>query len=336
MRQTALTAIIIRLRSLATFRTNVFVDLSFDRAGHRRRDAAWLARLAANPGSRLLPLLDHKPLLAETAGGAPRLVWLAADLLNDYRAEGLVILLGQDGETGLFAIDVGSKPGGAPPGFLEEALEDGHPLNAHGSFGDLRSVGALLEARDAHLAAYARGLTWWHARHGHCGVCGAPTVPCDAGHRRTCTNPNCGVDHFPRSDPAVIMLIHHGDMCLLGRQRVWPPGVHSVLAGFVEPGESLEAAVQREVAEETGIRVRDPRYHSSQPWPFPQSLMLGFTAEALSTEITLEDGELEAAGWYSRAELRALPDTPRGPGAFSLPRKTSIARRLVEDWLAQG
>lgn len=319
-------------------RTNIFVDLSFNRAGHLRRDAEWLTRLAAHPESRLLPVLDHKPLLIEAEGQSPRLAWLSGDLLNDYRAEGLVVLLGQEGEAGLFAIDVGSSSMGvAPvPGFIEEALEDGHPLTAHGSFVDLRSVGAILNPRDAHLAAYARGLTWWHARHGFCGVCGAPTVPQDAGHRRACTNPDCATDHFPRSDPAVIMLVHRGDECLLARQSVWPEGMHSVLAGFVEPGESLEAAVQREVAEETGVLVQNARYHSSQPWPFPQSLMLGFTAEATSSEITLHDGELEFASWFSRNALSDLPEAAPGSGGFTLPRKASIARRLLDEWIEEG
>lgn len=317
-------------------RTNVFVDISFDRVGHRRRDEAWLEQLAAHPDSRLLPVFEHKPLMSQAGAGELSLAWLPQGALAEFLAQGLIVLLGRDGEAGLFAIDVGGIASQAGPGFVEETLADGHPLTAHGSFVDLRTVGTMLAPREAHLAAYARGLTWWHARHGFCGVCGAPTVSRDAGHRRSCTNPNCGVDHFPRSDPAVIMLIHRGDKVLLARQGVWPPGMHSVLAGFVEPGESLEATVHREVDEETGVQVRDVRYHSSQPWPFPQSLMLGFTAEAVTEEITLHDGELEAAGWFTRSELKSLPEAELGSGDFTLPRKSSIARRLVDEWLAQG
>src|SRR5262249_4560440 len=153
------------------------------------------------------------------------------------------------------------------------------------------------------LLAYARGLMHWHARHGFCGVCGSRTESASAGHVRKCTNPDCGASHFPRTDPAVIMLVHDGDKALLGRQKVWPQGMYSTLAGFVEPGESLEETVRREVYEETGIAVGEVVYHSSQPWPFPASLMIGFHAEARSRTINRVDSELEDAGWFSRAEL---------------------------------
>ncbi|MEM1400372.1 MAG: NAD(+) diphosphatase [Pseudomonadota bacterium] len=315
-------------------RLNVFDDPSFDRAGHRRADKTWLQQLMDNPESKMLAVLEHKPLTSTDGSGAPSLVWLSRDTLSDYVHDGLTVLLGQQGGAGLFALDIGGIASQAGPGFLEEAVSDGHPLTAHGDFVDLRQIGSLLAPRDAHLAAYARGLTWWHARHGFCGVCGAPTVPKEAGHRRKCTNPACGVEHFPRSDPAVIMLIYQGDRCLLARQPIWPSGMHSVLAGFVEPGESLEAAVYREVAEETGIQVRNVRYHSSQPWPFPQSLMVGFMAEAVTDKIELRDDELESAGWHTRAELRALPDGELGSGGFTLPRKSSIARRLLDEWIS--
>jgi NAD+ diphosphatase len=161
-------------------------------------------------------------------------------------------------------------------------------------------------------------------------VCGGVTHSRDAGHRRECGA--CGTSHFPRTDPAVIVLVHDGERCLLGRQSQWPAGMHSVLAGFVEPGESLEACVAREVAEESGILVDGVTYHSSQPWPFPQSLMIGFTARAVTTAILADDDELEHVGWYSRAFLKALP--PDGP--FRLPRPDSIARRLLDEWLGEG
>jgi NAD+ diphosphatase len=171
----------------------------------------------------------------------------------------------------------------------------------------------------------------WHSRHGFCGVCGSPTLSASAGHVRKCTNPGCGSSHFPRTDPAVIMLAHDGERALLGRQKVWAKGMYSTLAGFVEPGESLEEAVRREVMEETGVAVGEVVYHSSQPWPFPASLMIGFHAEARSGTIDLVDGELEDAGWFTRAELRRFADQGK-----SLPRQDSIARQLVEDWLARG
>jgi NAD+ diphosphatase len=172
---------------------------------------------------------------------------------------------------------------------------------------------------------------WWHARHRFCGVCGAATESVEAGHVRRCTNPECKASHFPRTDPAVIMLVHDGDRALLGRQKVWAPGMYSTLAGFLEPGESLEETVAREVFEESGIRVGEVRYHSSQPWPFPASLMIGFHAAATSREIRLNQSELEDCAWFSRSELRDFQAQGK-----NLPRQDSIARRLIEDWLAQG
>ena len=194
-----------------------------------------------------------------------------------------------------------------------------------GQFEDLRKVGPLLSHDDGALMAYARGMMHWHLAHRHCGRCGQATAEREAGHIRYCTNADCAAPVFPRTDPAVIMLVHDGDRCLMGRQAVWPPGMHSTLAGFVEPGESLEDAVRREVFEETNVHVGAVHYHSSQPWPFPSSLMLGFVAEASSTDITLNDGELEDARWFSREELRS--------GFPKLPFRVSIARRLVDHWM---
>jgi NAD+ diphosphatase len=155
-----------------------------------------------------------------------------------------------------------------------------------------------------------------------------------AGHERQCTNAECKAQHFPRTDPAVIMLVTHGDQALLGRGKHFPAGMHSTLAGFVEPGESLEDAVAREVFEEVAVRVRDVRYHSSQPWPFPASIMLGYRAETDSTEYEVNPDELESARWFTRAELKEA-QASRGTTGFFLPRKDSIARRLIEDWLDQ-
>src|SRR3546814_482718 len=180
-----------------------------------------------------------------------------------------------------------TAPGSVPPGV----------------FTDLRRIGPLLERFEGSLLAYARGLLWWHQRHRFCGVCGHPTVSVKGGHQRSCTNQACAAPQFPRTDPAVIMLVHDGERCLLGRQRVWPDGMYSTLAGFVEPGETLEEAVAREVWEESGIQVRDVRYHSAQPWPFPSSLMLGFHAAAKSFEIVRNDDELGDAQWYTAEDL---------------------------------
>jgi len=222
--------------------------------------------------------------------------------------------------------------GGVPYGAL--ALGPGAP-DPGALFEDLRRIGALLDAEDAALLAYARGITEWHRRHPFCAACGRPTVTAEAGHVRRCLGPGCGTLHHPRTDPAVIVLVTHegprGVACLLGNQVGWAPEVYSTLAGFVEPGESAEDAVRREVGEEAGVRVTDVRYHSSQPWPFPASLMLGFTARALDGRVAPIDDELRDVRWFTREELLEGERS----GAIRLSNPTSIARRLVEDWLAR-
>ena len=300
---------------------NVYEAGGLDRAALRRRDEAWLAAQLAHPATRLVPVWRSRNLVLDPEHPAPALLGAggAAELVA---SAGCVVLLGLAGETAHFAVDVSH---------LEDPAE--HPLlRSAGRFVDLRAVGPLLGHGDGALLAYARGLVHWHARHRFCGVCGGPTESADAGHVRRCANPACAIQHFPRTDPAVIVLVSDGDRALLGRQKIWQPGMHSVLAGFVEPGESLEDAVRREIAEEAGIAVEDIRYHSSQPWPFPSSIMLGFTAHALTTDIAVDGDELEAAGWFDRATLKASPEDER----FRLPRRDSIARRLLDDWLADG
>ena len=190
---------------------------------------------------------------------------------------------------------------------------------------------AQLGAEDAPLFAAALSLARWHSRHRFCGLCGSPTRSEEAGHMRRCTDPTCHTMHFPRTDPAVIMLVTDGDRALLGRNKNFPvAGMYSTLAGFVEPGESLEDAVAREVREETGIEVAAVHYHSSQPWPFPANIMLGFYAEAVTRDISLDDGELADARWFERDWLASHVDDDN----FRLPRLDSIARRLIGDWLA--
>ena len=181
-----------------------------------------------------------------------------------------------------------------------------------------------MDGEDAALLAYARAMMYWHLRHQYCGVCGALTELLEAGHVRQCTNPECRATHFPRTDPAVIMLVISGELCLLGRQASWPAGMYSTLAGFVEPGEKFEAAVAREVFEESSVRIGRTTYHSSQPWPFPGSVMLGFHALAETTDIRVDHTELEDARWFERSWLLAQHDKTE----FFLPGKQSIARRL--------
>ena len=293
--------------------SNFYVTATLDRAALRRRDDEWLLSRRSNPQSRLLPVWRGQNLIRDAEVPVAALLTLveAQTLIAEG---GTVAFLGLIGEAAHFAIDLSHR---------EEP-----PILPGTRFADLRSVGALLAREEGGLLAYARGLLHWHQRHRFCGVCGSPTEPREGGHLRRCTS--CGTEHYPRTDPAVIMRIEHGERVLLGRQKQWPPGMHSVLAGFVEPGESLEDAVRREVLEEVSLPTTDVRYHSSQPWPFPASIMLGFTARALDDRIVVDNHEIEQARWYTRKELKASPENE----TFRLPRRDSIARRLVDDWIA--
>lgn len=199
-----------------------------------------------------------------------------------------------------------------------------------GGFVDLRSAGMTLATVDAGLFAYARAIVNWQQRTRYCSVCGSPVRLESAGHRAKCTNPQCASEHFPRTDPAMIVVVAHGDACLLGRQAGWPKGRYSALAGFVEPGETLEAAVRREVYEEAGVRVVDCDYHSSQPWPFPSSIMLGFTARADDPAIALGP-ELEDARWFSADQIV----DGLASGELLMPSPLSVSYRLVEHWLRE-
>ena len=275
-------------------------------------------------------------------GDEPRVQRLAFEQLDawDWHEDDL-LYLGTRATDGPSAAERGaSAPGGleieAPEHLFAvdvSALEaDGLGLPEDDQLVELRQFASLLPAEDANLIATARAMATWHRNHRHCGRCGAPTEVRDAGHLRRCTE--CSFEIFPRTDPAVIMLVHDGgDRCLLGRQASWPPGVYSTLAGFVEPGESLEMAVAREVQEETGVKVTSAHYHSSQPWPFPTSIMLGFWARADYADGALaQDDELEDARWFSRRELPDLMATKE----VRLPPPMSIARRLLDDWLGDG
>ena len=301
---------------------NFYAGGRLDRAGLRRRDHDWIAALLANPRTRLVPVWRQQSFIRQAE--MPAIATLTRESASELiQGADEIALLGLEGDpdSGIayFALEISRL----------EAPETHPLLSSTGRFADIRSVGPLLGQEEGQLLAYARGLMHWHSRHRFCGVCGSPTVSEDAGHQRRCTNSACNAVHFPRTDPAVIMAVTDGERLLLGRQASWPPGMHSVLAGFVEPGESLEEAVAREVKEEVGIEVEDVRYHSSQPWPFPGSIMLGFNARALSTEIRLSPEEIAEAAWYTREQLRASPENE----TFRLPRRDSIARRLVEDWI---
>ena len=282
---------------------NFYTGNPLDRAAARREDAAWLAEALAAPGSRFLPLAGGKVRIADTAAAR-----LAAGEIGADPAALPWVFLGLEGARALFAVEVTGAGAGAD-GFVE-----------------LRPAFASLAAAEAALLAQARALLHWRARQRFCGACGKTCRPRSGGHVMVCEG--CATQHFPRTDPAVIMLVARGERALLGHAARFPRSdMYSTLAGFVEPGESLEEAVRREVREETGVDVGQVRYHSSQPWPFPASLMLGFLAEAASEEIVIDPEELTDARWFDRAELVQ-------PQGFSLPPADSIARRLIEDWVA--
>jgi NAD+ diphosphatase len=313
---------------------NFYASAGFERAGLKRRDRDWIRERVLHPESHFVPVWRNQNLVLEIDGTGPRAALFAAATLQQMLAEpeerlrqGEVVFLGVVEERAHFALDL--SPHEAPLEVLQSAAAgvDAGQLK----FIDLRRIGALLERREGALLALARAILYWHARHRFCGLCGAPTRSEEAGHMRRCTDPKCDTMHFPRTDPAVIMLVTQGERALLGRNKNFPlPGMYSTLAGFVEPGESLEDAVAREIREETGIEVGAVDYHSSQPWPFPGNIMLGFHAEAVTSEIAVDYGELEDARWFERQWLISHEDDD----SFRLPRRDSIARRLIEDWLA--
>jgi NAD+ diphosphatase len=287
---------------------NVFAGAFVDRSGERRKDSDWLAEALAGDETRFVPVWGDRCLVG---GDPPGAVLLTREQVGDFVTDESVIFLGLFRNQPAFAVHI--------------TRELDPPFAELGEFKDLRFLGTVLPPDEANLAAHARALVLWHGTTLYCGRCGSASQPEAGGNTRRCCNPGCHKEIFPRTDPAIIVLVANGDRCLLGRQVDWPEGRYSTIAGFVEPGESLEDAVRREVYEETNIRVGDVRYHSSQPWPFPSALMLGFIAEATSEDIILNDGELEDARWFSRGELQS--------DEVGLPFRISIARRLVDYWI---
>jgi NAD+ diphosphatase len=291
---------------------NVFAGPYLDRASHRRSDEAWFADALADPRSRVVPVWNSRSLIE---GSEPRAAFLELhDIPQEHRTLSSLILLGSFRDVSLFAHEIESVN---PPQYANGAR-----------FEDLRLVASLLPRDEAGLLGYARALIAWRRRHRFCGTCGASTIPTRGGHVLMCTNPTCRHEQFPRLDPAIIVLVSDGERALLGRQASWPLGRYSTIAGFVEPGESLEDAVAREVLEETGVEVDTIEYHSSQPWPFPASLMLGFSARALTKDIARRDDELEDARWFTRDDVAA--------GVPVLPPQQSISFSLIEHWFNAG
>ena len=294
--------------------SNWLSGLELDRAAALRSSPERLDEAWSRPDTRVLPVWRSKHLVLRE--DVTTLVLVGPDRLEAHRESR--VLLGTGGGVAYFAVDLSS---------VDEPAESLGLASVHAVLG-LREVAPLVSQSEGALLAYADGILSWHRRNRFCGVCGSETKSTQGGHIRICASGACGEQHFPRTDPAVIMLVTDGERSLLGRQAAWPPLVYSTLAGFVEPGESLEEAVRREVYEETAVEVDEVVYHSSQPWPFPSSLMLGFTARARTTEILLSADELEDACWFTRDEVR------RREGV-ELPSTISIARRLIEDWLTE-
>lgn len=290
---------------------NFFAGPYLERRVEAREDPEWVAAAWADSATVYLVARGTSHLLH---GDPPRAALLTrADALVRSAPAGSLTLLGWFRGARCVLIALPPERGAAPAGMR---------------FEELRPLSALLPADEAGLLAYARALAVWRARARHCGRCGAPTTPTRAGHCLVCSNSACAEEFFPRIDPAIIVLVADGERALLGRQADWPPRRYSTIAGFVEPGESLEDAVAREVEEETGVRISGARYDSSQPWPFPSSLMLGFRAQAAPGSAVRVTGELEDARWFTRAQLAA--------GEALVPPTHSISWRLISGWLEDG
>lgn len=305
-----------------------FAGSFLDRADRLRGDAAGLSRMRDDPASRALPVWRGKPLFDLTDDG-PRLAWLpmADPLIADCPQPLLFLGLDPDGHAH-FAADVSgiAPPDAEPADFVDRRTLD---LSDTRKFIDLRSIMGDITHRDADIAAAAKGILEWRLTHGFCANCGGQNAVGHAGWRMECTT--CGRFHFPRTDPVVIMLVLDGDRVLLGRQSAWPERMYSLLAGFMEPGEGIEDAVRREVAEEAGITIAEVRYATSQPWPFPASLMIGCVARAVTTEITLDPVELEDALWATRDEI-AEALAGRHP-RIAPARRGALAQLLLRAWV---
>lgn len=302
--------------------TNTFAGNPLDRASDRRPDAAWLAAQLASPECLALAMWNGRPLVEPAEGGGVQIAYLPAKLAGELSGgPERLLFLGLWKETAVFAVDL---DGQADPA-------DG-PLQGLGAFKDLRQIALQLTGPEAAICATAKSMFEWRRRHRHCAVCGEPSEVRDGGWKRQC--PACEAEHFPRTDPVVIMLPYHGDRCMLGRQEVWPKGMFSALAGFLEPGESIEEACARELAEEAGLRTRSVRYHSTQPWPYPSSLMIGLIAEVEDDEGTPDQTELSEVRWFTRDEARQI--LAGGYDGVNAPAAMAIAHQLLKAWVEEA
>jgi NAD+ diphosphatase len=296
-------------------RRNLFTSVRLDRLVEFRDDPEWVRQALTARATRLVPLWRNRNLLT-TAGSSQQALYLRPGDLDLGRAAQRPTLLGTDGEHCFFAVAVSDSQ--------RETLLAAHP---GARFLDLRLASLDMDAKHAGVLAYAKALLYWQYRHAFCGACGSPNRLEAAGHKLVCSKEDCARQSFPRIDPAIIVLVTNGDACMLGHNTAWPPRRFSTLAGFVEPGESLEDAVVREVFEESGVRLGRIRYESSQPWPFPSSAMCGFYAEALSRECT-PSAEMQELRWLDAEQI----DASIAADEIRLPPPVSIAFRLIADW----
>ncbi|MET0937284.1 MAG: NAD(+) diphosphatase [Luteibacter sp.] len=296
-------------------RENVFAGIDIDRMAERRDDRLWIEELERAESTHFLVLDSEGQAFVQPDGDAPQ--WMSSVVRGERFGDIPATLLGIANDTAWFTLVV------------DEAHADVFVSLSGARRMSLREAGLLFPAFEAGLFAFAKGITHWQRQTRFCSQCGNPTVVVASGHRVQCTNPDGAHVHFPRTDAAIIVIVEDGDRCLLGRQRGWPAGRYSTLAGFIEPGESLEDAVRREVREESGVEVLHATYHSSQPWPLPASLMVGFTATAKTREIRLRDDELEDARWFT------VDDIVNGmaSGELGVPPPLSVSYRLIEHWL---
>jgi NAD+ diphosphatase len=287
------------------------------RAAHHRRAASWLAGALRAETTRLIPFFERRPFVTEE-GGHTGAGWVGAHALSRIAAaDAPLLFLGVDNEAAAhFAVEIN-----------DESL-----LSDIGRFDDLRALGPRLSRGDVAILGCAKSIFEWHARHRFCANCGERSVVVEAGWKREC--PACKAEHFPRFDPVVIMTPTFGERVLLGRQKAWPRGMHSALAGFIEPGETIEEAVARETLEEAGLRVREVLLHSTQPWPFPHSLMIGAIAAVENEDITIDGHELESARWFTRDEASQLI-AGKHADCFA-PPSFAIAHQILKSWAEQS
>ena len=291
-----------------------------DRANNERRNPDWVERMLASPDTRYLPYWKLNPL--STIADEPELMWLDRTVLAHVAENDPPVLLGMQGEVAHFAVDISPL---ADP-IVELGIEGG-------AFNDTRALATRIGG-DAGTVAHGRQVLDWHSRHRFCPRCGNPTDPRDAGASRKCST--CEAEHFPRTDPVVIMVVWSGDRCILGRQKAWAPGFYSALAGFIDQGETIEEAVRREVKEEVGLDVDAVVYRASQPWPFPSSLMIGCFAHATGESETVDAFELDGARWFTRDQIRAaIADPNTEKHGFGVPGYVAIAHHIIKDWSEQ-